>query len=62
MSKLLQEPQRVLPAAMSVAYVYIVFFSNGILPGPDATQLDVATWEEVSLLVYQSYVRTSSVQ
>lgn len=25
----------------------IVFFSNGILPGPDATQLDAATWEEV---------------
>ena len=30
-----------------VAYVSIVFFSNGILPGPDATQLDAATWVEV---------------
>ena len=38
---------RALPLALWAAYMYIVFFSNGILPGPDATQLDPATWAEV---------------
>jgi len=46
-SKLIAEPIRALPLGAWVAYVSIVFFSNGILPGPDATQLDGATWEEV---------------
>ena len=46
-SKLIAEPVRAVPLAAWVAYVSIVFFSNGILPGPDATQLDGATWEEV---------------
>jgi len=46
-SKLLQEPIRAIPLAFWGAYVVIVFFSNGILPGPDATQLDPATWQEV---------------
>ena len=36
-----------MPLALWAAYVYVVFFSNGILPGPDATQLDAATWAEV---------------
>ena len=46
-SKLIQEPIRAIPLAAWLAYVSIVFFSNGILPGPDATQLDPATWVEV---------------
>jgi hypothetical protein len=46
-SKLIAEPIRAVPLVAWVAYVSIVFFSNGILPGPDATQLDGATWEEV---------------
>ena len=46
-SKIIAEPLRAVPAAAWVAYVSIVFFSNGILPGPDATQLDAATWVEV---------------
>jgi ketosteroid isomerase-like protein len=46
-SKIIAEPVRALPAAAWLAYVSIVFFSNGILPGPDATQLDSATWQEV---------------
>ena len=46
-SKLIAEPVRALPLVAWGAYVSIVFFSNGILPGPDATQLDPATWDEV---------------
>ena len=46
-SKLIAEPVRALPLATWGAYCAIVFFSNGILPGPDATQLDPATWSEV---------------
>ena len=46
-SKIIAEPIRALPAVAWVLYVAIVFFSNGILPGPDATQLDAATWNEV---------------
>ena len=45
-SKLIAEPVRALPLATWGARS-IVFFSNGILPGPDATQLDPATWSEV---------------
>jgi hypothetical protein len=46
-SKLIGEPIRAVPLIVWGLYVSIVFFSNGILPGPDATQLDSATWEEV---------------
>lgn len=46
-SKIIAEPIRVLPLLTWVAYVVIVFFSNGILPGPDATQFDPSTWAEV---------------
>jgi len=46
-SNLIKEPIRVIPLVLWIAYLYIVFFSNGILPGPDATQLDQATWLEV---------------
>ena len=35
----IQEPARALPLVAVGLYVPIVFFSNGILPGPDATQL-----------------------
>lgn len=46
-SKLIAEPIRALPLVIWVAYIVIVFFSNGILPGKDATQFDGATWAEV---------------
>jgi len=46
-SKLISEPARALPLIVWILYVVIVFFSNGIVPGPDATQLDAATWAEV---------------
>jgi ketosteroid isomerase-like protein len=46
-SKVIAEPVRAIPAVCWLLYVSIVFFSNGILPGPDATQLDAATWDEV---------------
>mmetsp|Transcript_88184 Transcript_88184/g.273244 ORF Transcript_88184/g.273244 Transcript_88184/m.273244 type:complete len:472 (+) Transcript_88184:47-1462(+) len=46
-SKLIADPIRALPLILWVLYVTIVFFSNGILPGPDATQFDPSTWIEV---------------
>lgn len=46
-SKLIAEPIRAVPLITWGLYVSIVFFSNGIIPGPDATQLDGATWNEV---------------
>lgn len=46
-SKLIEEPVRAIPFLLWGAYIYIVFFSNGILPGADATQLEQRTWEEV---------------
>jgi len=42
-----QEPARLIPLAAWIAYMYIVFFSNGILPGADALQLEQRTWDEV---------------
>eukprot|EP00593_Proboscia_inermis_P001172 CAMPEP_0171297456 /NCGR_PEP_ID=MMETSP0816-20121228/6192_1 /TAXON_ID=420281 /ORGANISM="Proboscia inermis, Strain CCAP1064/1" /LENGTH=488 /DNA_ID=CAMNT_0011771733 /DNA_START=45 /DNA_END=1511 /DNA_ORIENTATION=- len=41
------EPIRVIPLICWIAYMYVVFFSNGILPGADALQLEQRTWEEV---------------
>jgi ketosteroid isomerase-like protein len=41
------EPIRIVPIAVWVAYMYIVFFSDGILPGANALQLEQRTWEEV---------------
>lgn len=46
-SKIIAEPVRAVPAVTWLLYCTIVFFSDGILPGPDATQLDPATWNEV---------------
>lgn len=46
-SKLIAEPVRLVPLATWLAYVYFVFFSHALLPGPDVTQLDPATWAEV---------------
>lgn len=46
-SKLIAEPVRLVPLTTWLAYVYFVFFSHALLPGPDVTQLDPATWAEV---------------
>lgn len=45
--KITDEPIRLVPLAVWVAYMYIVFFSDGILPGANALQLEQRTWEEV---------------
>lgn len=45
--KLALEPIRILPMIAWIAYVYIVFFSDNILPGANALQLEQRTWEEV---------------
>ena len=42
-----KEPIRLLPASMWIAYIAIVFFSDGILPGANALVLEQRTWEEV---------------
>jgi ketosteroid isomerase-like protein len=46
-AKVVQEPIRILPVTVWLAYMYIVFFSDGILPGANALQLEARTWEEV---------------
>jgi len=46
-SKFEAEPIRYIPVAMWVAYMYILFISDGILPGVNALALEQRTWEEV---------------
>ena len=46
-AKISEEPVRLVPLVSWVAYMYIVFFSDGILPGANALQLEQRTWEEV---------------
>jgi hypothetical protein len=41
------EPVRIVPAMLWVAYMYVLFFSDGILPGANALALEHRTWEEV---------------
>ena len=45
--KLSNEPLRLVPLGLWAAYMYIVFLSDGILPGANALQLEQRTWEEV---------------
>ncbi len=45
--KFKDEPTRALPATLWVAYMYILFFSDGILPGANVLALEQRTWEEV---------------
>jgi len=51
-SKLVSEPKRWLPFFVWIAYVYIVYFSNGILPGKDILHSDSKTWAEVQDLTF----------
>ena len=53
-SKIIKEPVRAVPLVAWALYCFILFFSNGILPGPDATQLDPATWVEVRWTIVTS--------
>lgn len=46
-AKLAQQPLRWIPITAWLAYMYVVFFSDGILPGANALQLEQRTWEEV---------------
>lgn len=41
------EPVRYVPLALWVAYMYVLFVSDGILPGANALALERRTWEEV---------------
>ena len=41
------EPVRIVPAMLWVGYMYVLFFSDGILPGANALALEQRTWEEV---------------
>ena len=45
--KVSAEPVRIVPIVTWLAYMGIVFFSDGILPGANALQLEQRTWEEV---------------
>lgn len=49
-SKLTEEPVRFVPFILWVTYLYVVFCSNGILPGKDIFHADARTWEEVRAL------------
>lgn len=51
-SKLIEEPKRLLPFTAWVAYIYVVFFSKGILPGKDFFHTDPKTWIEVQNLSF----------
>mmetsp|Transcript_24177 Transcript_24177/g.67024 ORF Transcript_24177/g.67024 Transcript_24177/m.67024 type:complete len:631 (+) Transcript_24177:196-2088(+) len=46
-TQITEEPVRLVPLAVWIAYIWIVFFSDGILPGANALQLEQRTWEEV---------------
>ena len=46
-SQITDEPARLIPWSVWVAYIAIVFFSDGILPGANALALEQRTWEEV---------------
>ena len=41
------EPVRYVPALLWAAYMYVLFVSDGILPGANALALEARTWEEV---------------
>lgn len=51
-SKLTREPRRWFPFFAWVSYVYIVYYSNGILPGKDIFHADPKTWKEVQELTF----------
>jgi hypothetical protein len=42
-----KEPQRWVPFTAWILYLYVVFLSDGILPGANALALEQRTWEEV---------------
>lgn len=46
-NKLVTEPRRWFPFFAWIIYVYVVYFSNGILPGKDLLHADAKTWAEV---------------
>ena len=46
-SKVIKEPIRAVPWLIWGSYIFIVFFSDGILPGANALALEQRTWEEV---------------
>ena len=53
--KFAAEPVRFIPLAAWIAYMYIVFFSDGLLPGANALQLEPRTWIEVRDLSFNFF-------
>lgn len=51
-SKLVREPGRWFPFFAWIVYIYVVFFSKGILPGKDIFHATSATWREVQDLSF----------
>lgn len=49
-SKLMEEPVRFVPFIVWTTYIWIVFFSNGILPGKDIWHADARAWDEIRAL------------
>ena len=49
-SKLIDEPVRFAPFIIWTTYVWLVFFSNGVLPGKDIFHADARQWDEVRAL------------
>jgi len=51
-TKIINDPKRWLPFVAWIAYVYVVYFSNGILPGKDFFHTDAKTLSEVQSLSF----------
>lgn len=49
-SKLMDEPVRFVPFIIWTTYIWVVFFSNGILPGKDIWHADARAWNEIRAL------------
>eukprot|EP00956_Cyclotella_meneghiniana_P012018 scaffold17017_cov93-Cyclotella_meneghiniana.AAC.1 len=49
-SKLMDEPVRFIPFVVWTTYVWVVFFTNGILPGKDIFHADPRAWNEIRAL------------
>ncbi|KAL9178340.1 hypothetical protein ACHAXT_001768 [Thalassiosira profunda] len=61
-SKFAQNPVRLVPLAIWVAYMYILFISDGILPGANALQLEQRTWAEVRDLSLNFFLVAPALQ
>ena len=51
-TKLVRDPERWLPFFAWIIYVYVVYFSNNILPGNDLFHTSAKSWEEIQGLSF----------